>query len=250
MRFPNKLIALGVAIAVQTAVAADEFMLDATAIRAQLTAERQAVLSAEMAGRISQLNLREGQAVEKGDLLAAFDCNLQQAQLKKANAQRAAAQNTLKGNRRMAELNAIGDVELQNSQLEVSKAQADIDYLKAQIDRCEIRAPFSGSIGDRLVNEQEFVQVGTPLFEILDDSSLQIEFIAPSRWISWLTPGLRFEIGVEDTEKLYNAELLYTAAKVDAMSQSIKVFARVTDPSPELKPGMSGQINLVPPQGN
>jgi RND family efflux transporter MFP subunit len=203
-----------------------------------------------MSGRISQLNLREGQAVEKGDLLAAFDCNLQQAQLKKVNAQRAAAQNTLKGNRRMAELNAIGEVELQNSQLEVSKAQADIDYLKAQIDRCEIRAPFSGSIGDRLVSEQEFVQIGTPLFEILDDSSLQIEFIAPSRWISWLTPGLQFEIGVEDTEKLYNAELLYTAAKVDAMSQSIKVFARVTDTSPELKPGMSGQINLIPPQGN
>lgn len=250
MLLRNLTLLAGLVGAAEVALASDEFMLDATTIRAQLTAERQAVLSSEMVGRISQLNLREGQKVAKGDLLAAFDCALQNAQLKKANAQRAAAQNTLKGNRRMAELNAIGDVELQNSQLEVSKAQADIDYLKAQIDRCEIRAPFSGSIGDRLVNEQEFVQVGTPLFEIIDDSSLLIEFIAPSRWISWLKPGLSLEIGVEDTEKVYNAELLYTAAKVDAMSQSIKVFARILDLSPELKPGMSGQILLVSPQGN
>jgi len=250
MLFSRQLLALAATLAVQTATAADEFLLDSMAIRAQLTTERQAVLSAEMAGRISQLNLREGQAVKTGELLAAFDCSLQQAQLKKANAQRSAAQNTLKGNQRMAELNAIGDVELQNSQLEVAKAQADIEYLKAQIERCEIRAPFSGAIGDLLINEQEFVQIGAPLFEILDDSALLVEFIAPSRWISWLTPGLKFEVGVEDTEKLYSAELLYTAAKVDAMSQSIKVFARVTNPSPELKPGMSGQINLVPPQGN
>ncbi|MDD5581084.1 MAG: biotin/lipoyl-binding protein [Methylobacter sp.] len=55
-------------------------------IRAQLNALHSSILSSEMAAKIIQLNVQEGERFKKGDLLVAFNCAEQQAQLKKAQA--------------------------------------------------------------------------------------------------------------------------------------------------------------------
>lgn len=227
-----------------------DLSLDQAELRAQLTPVRYATLSAEMAGRIDQFPVREGSRVEKGDLLLSFDCGLQRAQLKKAQAQLDSARNQLEGSERMAELKAIGQVDLVNAQIDVRLARADIEYLQETLKRCEIRAPYAGAIGDQLVRPQEFIEAGTQLLEIIDDSALQLEFIAPSRWLTWLQPGLQFEVGLDDTGEVYNARLEYTAAKVDPMSQSVKAVAVIDGKHSELKPGMSGRIRIIPPAGN
>lgn len=246
-----KLLLAGLAFFVHGAVQAEaDFTLEQAELRAQLTPVKYATLSSEMAGRIDQLRVREGDRVTEGDLLVSFDCGLQRAQLKKSQAQLDQAQNTLRGSERMAELKAIGQVDLVNAQIDVRMASADVEYLQQILKRCEVRAPYSGSIGDQLVRAQESIQAGTPMIEIIDDSALQLEFIAPSRWLSWLTPGLELEVGLNDTGKVYSARLEYIGAKVDAMSQSIKAVAVITGSHAELKPGMSGRIRITPPAGS
>lgn len=225
----------------------DEFALNQSELRAQLSPVRHAMLAAELGGKVSRVAVREGQAVEKGQLLLEFDCALQSAQLQKAHAQLAGARNTYKGSKRMAELNAIGSVELNNSRVEVDKANADVAYLKATIKRCTVDAPYAGVIGEKQVREQEFVQSGQPLLEILDNSALELEFIVPSRWLSWLVPGYAFNVQIEDTGSTYPVKLAYTAAKVDPLSQSIKAVAVVDGQFNELLPGMSGHLLLNAP---
>lgn len=224
----------------------NNFTLEQAELRAQLSPVRHAKISAEMTGKIAKFNVREGQHVNKGDILIKFDCALQKAQKEKALAELDAAKNTLVGQQRMKEYNAIGSVQLQNSELDVRKAKADIAYLDATLERCLIKAPYSGSISEQLAYENEFTQVGTPLLEIQDDNKLLLEFIVPSRWLNWLKPGFDFTVRIEDTGNSYPVKLSYVAAKVDAMSQSIKAVARINGNFPELLPGMSGNIKLVP----
>ena len=218
--------------------------LDQAELRAQLSPVRYAMLSAEMSGKIEHLPIVEGMRVKAGDSLLFFDCFIPQAQLEKAAATLALARNNLKGSERMAQLNAIGSVELVNAQLEERKALADIAYLNATIDRCVIKAPYDGSVGDLNARAQEFVQTGEPLIEILDDTQLQLEFIVPSAWVRWLKPGVPFEVFLEDTNQVYPAKLKRMAAKVDAMSQSIKAVAIIDGAYQELLPGMSGRIRF------
>lgn len=236
---------LALALPVQ---AQSEFSLEHNELRAQLSPVRHATLAAELNGKINRIEVREGQRVEKGQRLVEFDCALQAAQLQKARAQLAGARNTHVGNQRMADLNAIGSVELNNSRIEVSKAQADIAYLDATIKGCTINAPYAGSIGEQRAREQEFVQAGQPLLEILDDSALELEFIVPSRWLGWFKPGYGFAVQIEDTGKTYPARLRYTAARVDPLSQSVKAVAVIDGQFEELLAGMSGQIQITPPE--
>ena len=217
-------------------------------MRAQLMSQKGTVLSAEMPGRINYIALQDGDTFQEGQLLMAFDCSLQEAQLEKADAQLSAAENTREGLERLAELNAIGLVELRNSEAEVLKARADVTYLQVMISRCQIMAPYDGRVIQHTVREHQTVQASQELIEIIDNARLALELLVPSQWLSWLTPGYRFEVQIEDTAKTYPVRLLRTAARVEAVSQTVRAVAEVDGDFPELLPGMSGTVLLRSPQ--
>jgi hypothetical protein len=68
---------------------------------------------------------------------------------------------------------------------------------------------------------------GQALLDILDDSALELEFLVPSRWLSWLQQGTEFQVRIDETGKTYPAKVQRLAARVDPVSQSIKVNAAI-----------------------
>ncbi|WP_409522519.1 efflux RND transporter periplasmic adaptor subunit [Nitrincola sp. MINF-07-Sa-05] len=217
-------------------------------MRAQLSPQRFTTLAAGLSARINTLSVHEGERFDEGQVLVEFDCGQQTAQLNKANAQLSAAQNQHQGNQHLAQLNAIGQVELRSSEIEIAKARADLAYLQEIRKHCIIHAPFSGRVGEVQVRALQFIQAGQPLLELIDDSTLELEFRVPSRWLSWLQPEYQFEVHIDETERTYPVRLLRTAARVDPISQTIRAIAVIDGHYSELIAGMSGRILLNPPQ--
>jgi membrane fusion protein (multidrug efflux system) len=217
-------------------------------IRAQLTPHDYTTLAAETAARIDRLATRAGEHFNKGDVLVVFDCVTQRAQAAKARAVLLAAEKTYAANRRLAELKSIGQLELDISQAEIEKAKADAAVTAAAVSKCTIEAPFSGVTVEQKAREFQFVTPGQPLLDILDNSNIEIEFIAPSRWLRWLKPGLSFEIRVDETGKTYPAHVIVLGGRVDPVSQSIRVTGVFDGAFPELIAGMSGRVILAPPE--
>ena len=219
---------------------------DKRPIRAQLTAIRQTVISTEINGRISQLKVKEGSAFQKGEMLAKVDCTIYRAQLNKVQAELDSTIARHETTKRLAELKSKGKLELALAEIEVRKARADLEMTKTQVDHCAIKAPFDGLVSEKLVNEQQYVQAGMPLFKLIDDSRLQVEFIAPSRYLQWLKSGAPFQLAIDETGNSYTAVIQRFGANVDAVSQSIKVFAELDNQHRELMAGMSGRVTLIP----
>jgi multidrug efflux pump subunit AcrA (membrane-fusion protein) len=110
-------------------------------------------------------------------------------------------------------------------------------------------APFNGRVAEQRVREQQFVQAGQPLLDILDDSVLELEFLVPSVWLRWLKPGQAFNVQIDETRKTYPMRLNRIGARVDPVSQSVRVAASVNGKFSELMAGMSGKVLLSPPEG-
>ncbi len=223
--------------------------LEQREIRAQLAPHRHTTLAAEIGAKVRSIGAKEGSSFKKGQSLISFDCSLQQAQLNKARASLSAASKTWEANKRLAELNSVGQIELELSQAEVQKNQADVASMSTMLSKCSIAAPFAGRVSEQKVQEQQYVQPGQALLEIIDDSVLEIEFIAPSKWLSWLRTGYRFEIRIDETRTSYPAKIQRIGARVDPVSQSVKFFAAIDGKFPELIAGMSGHVVLKPPAG-
>jgi len=237
----------GVAWAQTAAPPPARTVIERQEIRAQLLPRRYTTVAAEIGAKINRLPVAEGGTFRAGQLLVSFDCSLQQAQLQKAQAELEGAELTYKSNQRLAELNSVGHLELDLSRSAVGKAKAERGATQAVLAKCGVSAPFAGRVAEQKVREQQYVQPGQSLLDILDDSVLELEFLVPSNWLSWLRIGGKFQVNIDETGKSYPAKFIRIGARVDPVSQSVKVAAAIDGKFPELIAGMSGRVQVTPP---
>lgn len=218
---------------------------DPGAIRVLLSPELETLLSAQMVGRISELNAGLGQRVAAGEVLLKFDCAEAQARLRMAQAEASAARETLNVKQRLRQLEAAGDTEVALARAEVQKSAAAIEVAKAQLMYCEIKAPFDGRIVRVAAKLHQSVSAGMPLLELVGEGPLKLRLNVPSRMLSTLAVGTPIEVDILETAQSYPARVTAVNGRVDAVAQTIELEARLQDSSSELLPGMSGVARFV-----
>ena len=219
---------------------------DAPEIRAQISPRRQTVLSAEIPGKVVALPLDEGERFAEGDLLAAIDCAAHEARRDSAAAQQVAASRRLETAGRLDRLASISRLEVDEARAALAAAEAETALAEVFVGRCEIRAPFSGVVSDRVAEAFQYVAEGQEMLAILDDSVLEVEMLVPSRWLGRLETGQSFTVAVDELGRDVPATIERLGARVDPVSQSVEVFGRITEPVPGLVAGMSGVARLAP----
>lgn len=216
-------------------------------LRAQLSPRDFTTLAAEIGAKVEKIVVREGDRFQKGDPLVTFDCSIQRAQMAEARAELDAAAKTNAVNKRLLQLQTIGKLEADVGEANTEKARAKLAATQAVVSKCTVTAPFSGRVVEQKVRSQQFVQPGQALLDILDDSVLELELVVPSKWLVWLKPGTAFQVAIDETGKTYPVKMIRLGARIDPVSQSVKVVGAIGGHYPELAAGMSGKVLLSPP---
>ena len=216
-------------------------------IRAQISTVNYTTITAELSEKVLKLPFRDGQKFKKGDVLVIFDCGVQEAQLNKSKAELSIAERNANTKEKLLKLGAAGRIEYENSLSEFQKMKAQLSELEVILSRCMTRAPYHGNVVEQRVRPQQFVSAGQPLLEIIDNSALELEFIVPSKWSSWLNENNQFNIHMDETNKDYPAKVTQIGARIDPISQTIKVRATIQGNFADLRPGMSGTVNIEVP---
>lgn len=216
-------------------------------LRAQLSPRDFTTLAAEIGAKVERITVREGEHFAKGQALISFDCSVNRAQLDEARATLSAANKTVAVNKRLLELQSVGKLETEVSEAEADKARAKVAAMTAMVSKCSIPAPFDGRVVEQKVRNQQFAQPGQALLDILDDSVLELDFVVPSKWLVWLKPGHSFQVAIDETGKSYPVKLTRVGARIDPVSQSVRITGAIGGRFPELSAGMSGKVLLSPP---
>jgi membrane fusion protein, multidrug efflux system len=216
-------------------------------IRVQVVSRTSTTISAPMSGQLDSFPLRDGDSFEKGAVLARFVCDEQQGALEHAKAVLEEKRQILATNHRLRELGTGSGLDYHVAVAQVAEAAADVQTANAVVDNCTVKAPFTGRVGSIAAHDYQYLGVGAPLLDIVEDQALQLELIVPSRWLVWLKPGADFSVTIDETGHTYQAQITRLSGRVDAVSQSIKAYGRMADPSPDLLPGMSGRATFNPP---
>lgn len=217
------------------------------ALRAQISPRRQTVLSAEIAGKIDSYPLREGERFDEGDPLVGFDCAVHSARRDRSRAMEQSARRRLETAGRLDQLNSISRLEYDEAVAALAVAEAETALSEIAVARCTIEAPFPGRVAERLADPFQFVAEGEPVIAILDDRDLEVALMMPSRWLAWVKPGHGFSVAIDELGTTLEARIARIGARVDPISQSIRVFGAITDAPEGLMAGMSGEADLRPP---
>ena len=207
-----------------------------------LQSTRTAMIATRMAAQVKRVLVQEGQRVAAGALLMALGDEDLQGQLKAAETGLAVVE---AHHRRILALQAQKAStlsELEQAQAQVAQAQAGVTALKANIAYTQIRAPFSGIVQSRKVNEGDFVGPGMPLLELVGDGEQELVASLSDDEAKGLKAGSRLKFETEGIQG--EAQITALAPGGDATSHKGTVRAKVLKPK-GLRQGSFARL-LVP----
>jgi membrane fusion protein (multidrug efflux system) len=215
---------------------------NAASFRGQFRSVNYAVVSAGIAAKVSSFTVKTGSRVEKGQIIASFDCTIAEVEHKIQRSRERAVGESLKVNKRLNILKNISELDLSLSVAELAIAEAEVERTTKILEECVIHAPFSGTITQKMAQAYEYVNVGDPLVELIDTENIEIEMVLPSLHLSSYTRGTPFSMRVDETGQMIDARVERVVNVVDPVSQTVRIIGSLTRPVVGLMPGMSGRV--------
>jgi len=202
-------------------------------------------LSSEINGKITDIYFKEGQKVEKGDLLIKINDSELQAELERVNFRLKLAKTREKRQRKLLEEGGVSQGEYDTIVNEMKVLEAEKRLIEAQIDKTEIRAPFDGIIGLKYVSEGSYISPSTRIASLQDISSVKIDFSIPERYYNIVDEGDQINFNVGGSDKNYVAEIYAIEPKIDVDTRTLQIRAISSNENFELLPGAFADMELT-----
>jgi len=241
------------------------------AIAGTLEADRIAQVRAEVGGALVEVNVEPGQAVSRGSVLGRIDdaavrdlAASAQSALTTAQMSVELAQRNAERSRALAEAGAIADRDREQADWNLSSAQAQLADAKAhavsadkQFAKTVLRAPFSGVVSERSANLGDIVQNGTPLFTVLDPSTLKLEGTVAADELKDLKVGTLVSFAANGEEQPLTGRISRINPAVDPATRQVRVTVALPNSAGRMVSGLfaegrvatSSRVSVVVPSG-
>lgn len=211
----------------------------------ELEAASQVQVSAEVGGRVAAIDFESGRQVKAGAVLVKLNDAPEQAELLRLQAQVRNAQVIRKRVSGLVKENAATQEQLDNAQATHDMALGELKKVQALIAQKTIRAPFTGELGIRRVNEGQYLNVGDPVVSLVDNRTLYVNFSLDEQLSRRLTTGQPLSVLIDACPgRVFKARI----SAVDPMigrSRTVQVQATLDNPDTTLKAGMYASVKVV-----
>jgi RND family efflux transporter MFP subunit len=181
-----------------------------------IVARHRATLSAKVPGRLGWLGVEEGSRVQKGQILARLESSDLQAARDQTDAQLAQAATDLARAEKLVKEGVLDQASLDRLRSSKVVIEAQLRYQDAQLENMVLRAPFTGTVTQKLSEVGETVSPGSAgganainaIAVLADFDSLEVEVEVSENGIAKLKKGMPAEIRVDALESIPEARTL------------------------------------------
>ena len=242
--------ATNVAIPVSGSEAVRDTLVISVSAAAQAAAEREAPLSARVAGRITRLYVHENQVVRAGAVLAAIDSTDSQLSVADATARLSSAQATYRETILFDD--EIDDPEVRAERDRVARAKSGLDQAQValqqaelQLARTKIRAPFGGRVASIEIVEGQEASVGELLMTVIDLDPIKVEVQVLESEVGYLAPGRNATILFSAfPDEVFSGMVETINPVVEQGTRTARVTVRVPNPNGRILPGMYARVSI------
>ena len=214
-----------------------------------VSAVQGAVVSAELAGVVSEINFENGGEAKKGEVLMKLDASQEEALLRSAEAEAQLAQTDLERSRDLAMKKVVSSAELDSAQSKFRRLNAVVDQVRSSIAKKTLIAPFDGQLGIRQVNVGQMINAGQQVVPLTSLDPVFADFALPQQYFSQLTPGLEVHVTTDAIPgRVFNGKLTAINSMVDSSTRNITLQATLDNSDHALRPGMFAKAEVMLPE--
>jgi membrane fusion protein (multidrug efflux system) len=225
----------------------------------QLMAKAEATIAAQVKGQVTEIRVKEGEAVEAGTVLLVIDPERRelevasaQAQLAEAQAELAVAKRNYQRTKRLSKDNVASEARLDEDRTRESLArsaangaEARLGLARRALEDSTVSAPFSGLIARRHVSVGEYLSIGAALFDLVALDPIEVEFNLAEVDSSKVALGHPVEISIAPyPDETFAATVSMISPTIDPRTRTLRVKAELPNPDGRIRPGLFAHTDL------
>ena len=205
--------------------------------------DKQAKLGAEIAGKIVELAVSKGEAVNKGQVIAHIDKGDLDIQVERASALLIVREKEYKAVQSLKNKGLQGEVAFSKAQADLIEAKAGLRNAKIALANTAVKAPFSGVIERLYIELGDFVGVGDPVATLIDLRQIVIEADVSERHIQDLTLQQPAWITFIDGHKI-EGKVSYISRVSSPETNTFPIEILLLNPQQKIPAGVSAEVEL------
>jgi len=230
-------------IHVRTKIIKSELVTRNLTLYGRTEPDHSATITAEVSGQVIEILAEQGSVLKKGDLIARLDKNDLPLQLAYAKVRLKQRKVEFDGIKKLSFKGFQGKVKLAESESALIQAQAELGRLQLQLQKKDIRAPQSGILNERYIEQGEFVSIGTEIAQITDIDPLIVTADVAERDINLIKLGQSATIRLLGDGEV-EGKLRYISRVSNSETNTFKVEVSIANPDGKLWAGVSAEVNL------
>jgi len=213
---------------------------------ANLVAEFEVKVLAEVDGRVLTLKVEEGDRVRKGQVLATLVPDDEKISVKKAELKASNARLAYERAKDLVDKELISREEYDKLEIDFGIAQQELAEAEWALAKTTIRAPFAGRLTQRMAQVGQHVLIGNELFQVTDFEPLISRIYLAERDVVGLTEGREVRIRLNAAEDvIFAGRIRQISPVVDTATGTIKVTVEADDPPDGVRPGSFVSVDIV-----
>jgi membrane fusion protein, multidrug efflux system len=214
-----------------------------------VSAVQGAVVSAELAGIVSEINFENGAEAKKGEVLMKLDASQEEALLRSSEAEAQLARTDLERARDLAIKKVVSSAELDSAQSKFRRLNAVVDQMRSSIAKKTLIAPFDGQLGIRQVNVGQMINPGQQVVALTALNPMYVDFALPEQYLSKLEKDLEVTVRVDAfPDRQFKGKLTAINSMVDSVTRNVPLQATLENPDHTLHPGMFAKVEVALPE--
>ena len=211
-----------------------------------LRSDESVVIRPEISGRVAEILFTEGARVAKGAPLIRLDASIQRAELAQAEANLSLNKSKLDRALDLQKKGFISSQARDEAENNYRVAQAAYDLAAAKLTKLEVKAPFSGIVGLRLISIGDYVKDGQDIVNLEGVDPLKVDLKVPEIFLKQVALGQALQIALDAFPgKIFDGRVFAINPLVDANGRSIVIRAIVKNGEARLRPGMFARVRLL-----
>lgn len=214
-------------------------------LQGNVTTKDLLVIYPEYSGILTNVYVKEGQWVKKGQVLGKIDDGGLSQQLAQLKIQLELAKTTFERQQRLWDQKIGSEMQYLQAKSNYEAQSMALSQLEQQVSKTVITAPFSGTIDDVLTEQGSVVLPGqTPLIRIVNLNNMYIVSDVPEKYVSNITKNKRVEVEFPVLNKKIESKVRQVGSFISPNNRTFKVEVSIPNKEKSIKPNLTAKLRI------
>ena len=214
-------------------------------LQGSVTTKDLLVLYPQFSGILTNVYVKEGQRVKKGQLLAKIDDGGLSQQLAQLHIQSELSKTTFERQQRLWDQKIGSEMQYLQAKSNYEAQAKAISQLQQQIEKTKVKAPFSGTIDDIITEQGSVVIPGqTQLMRIVNLDNMYIVADIPEKYINNITINKKVKVEFPVLNKTIDSKIRQVGHYINPGNRTFKVEVSIPNKEKNIKPNLTAKLNI------